>query len=140
MRERAPGRAWPRRVFLARTVKLGAALGLARGAWSCSAEEELPPAVDRLAALVTGTPGARLVGRSYLEQFPGQSGVRALAGAIVAERDAALLPERTLRGLVTSQVREDFSRDRTFRCRGWIFSETEGRLCALAVRRMASRR
>jgi hypothetical protein len=80
---------------------------------------------------------AREVGREYLKLAPEEDDrdalVQRLAGAGLRrwEAFAATDPAALLRA-VRARHTEDFAAERVVRLRGWMLSETEARLCALA--------
>jgi hypothetical protein len=81
---------------------------------------------------------AAVIGLEYLRRTPMEADVRQLTRLIcsrwqgrydkIAHADAARIKELLLR-----QQREDFEEGRIVNVRGWILSETEARLCALAA-------
>ena len=82
---------------------------------------------------------AASVGEEYLRLHPTEDDdaqlVRRLAGGREAEweRLAASDPA-AFRERVRARHRDDFAAGRTVALRGWVLSETEARLCALAAR------
>jgi hypothetical protein len=100
--------------------------------------ERSEPAV-RLANLLDGRESARAVGFAYLRTLPRPEAtalalVDALALALPGgHRALATAGKAELRELVAARTAADFGEDRTLRLRGWILSETEARLCALAA-------
>jgi hypothetical protein len=91
----------------------------------------------RLAGLLTHIESAKVVGAAYLQQRAHEADVRLLLDQITsspAAGDIALFggPDRQLHQLLDRMIREDFGADRVVNLRGWILSETEARLCALA--------
>jgi hypothetical protein len=81
---------------------------------------------------------ARAVGREYLELAPDEADadtvLERLAGPRLRQWEAwaASDPDRLVQAL-RLQHRGDFARERVVAVRGWVLSETEARLCALAV-------
>jgi hypothetical protein len=81
---------------------------------------------------------ATVIGLEYLRHTPMEADVRRLTNLIcsrwqgryddIAHADTARIKELLLR-----QQREDFEKGRTVNVQGWILSETEARLCALAA-------
>ncbi len=94
-----------------------------------------------LAGFFEDRKSAARVGEEYLRLYPteddGTRLVRRLAGGrrreVEWERLAASDPA-AFRESVRARHREDFAAGRTVSLRGWVVSETEARLCALAAR------
>jgi hypothetical protein len=134
------GDAVTRRRFLFVALGAGVPLGLAPlRTWNVVvAFERSEPAV-RLARLLTPRDGARAIGTEYLRTLPGPpASAAALADAIAlalpaGHRALATAGDAELRELLAEQSAADFGDGRTVRLRGWILSETEARLCALAA-------
>jgi hypothetical protein len=84
---------------------------------------------------------AATVGAAFLERFPDEDDptrlVRQLAGSASRQREweslAAADPE-TLHEALRAGHRADFAAGRIVLLRGWVLSQTEARLCALAAR------
>jgi hypothetical protein len=100
------------------------------------------PGRDRLAAKLDGffhdKDSARAVGREYLRIAPVEADTLKLTELICAgrpERYAELSYASTvkLRRMLLHQQREDFDKGRIVNVKGWILSQTEARLCALAT-------
>ena len=92
----------------------------------------------RLAHLFTHGASARHVGRAYLRQATGEQDVATLARRIEATlamdaRTLDRLDDASLRGLIERRVRQDFADERTRLVDGWMLSETEARLSAVAA-------
>jgi hypothetical protein len=90
-----------------------------------------------LVDLLSDPAGAAAVGREWLAQAPDEAGaarlVEALAGAQLAEwRQLAAGGADALRPLVRARHVEDFAAGKLASVRGWVLSQTEVRLCALA--------
>jgi hypothetical protein len=97
---------------------------------------------NRLASKLVGffrdKESARAVGREYLRIAPVEADTLKLTELICAGR-----PERyaelnnadmgKVRSILLHQQREDFNKGRIVNVQGWILSETEARLCALAT-------
>ena len=100
------------------------------------------PGLDPLASKLNGffhdKDSARVVGREYLRIVPAEADALKLAELICAGR-----PERyaelshasmvKVRRMLLHQQREDFDQGRIVNVKGWILSQTEARLCALAT-------
>jgi hypothetical protein len=128
-----------RRAFL-RGAGAASALGLAAPALlalfaGCGRES---PLARFLSGFFADPDGARAVGREYLEISPDEPDADAvlerLAGARRREWEAlaASDPERLVQAL-RHQHRDDFAHERVVAIRGWVLSETEARLCAMAA-------
>ncbi|HJZ47064.1 MAG TPA: hypothetical protein VKE41_07850 [Roseiflexaceae bacterium] len=92
----------------------------------------------RLAALLTHTESAKVIGAEYLQQYPQEADTRILLDQIAshpAAGDVGLLGaiDENLGQVLNRMVRQDFGADRVVELRGWILSRTEARLCALAT-------
>ena len=91
-----------------------------------------------LAGLFSHKRSAEVVGREYLRRAPAEADVRRLVHLIFPfpeEQHAKLAkagPER-LRSLILSQQRRDFELNRIVKVQGWMLSQAEARLCALAT-------
>jgi hypothetical protein len=110
------------------------ALGPLRPSWHLLVERRPPEA--RLAALVGG--GAPAIGSEFLRSRPDEAEpallVAALAEGVPGGATAiAGAGEWELRAILSARSTDDFAAGRTVMLRGWILSETEARLCALAV-------
>ena len=95
------------------------------------------PLASRLAQFFHNEESARVIGRRYLELSPSEARPERLMALIcrceenhtrLARADAG-----QLRTLLQDQQRADFTHGRTTTVDGWILSETEVRLCALAA-------
>jgi hypothetical protein len=81
---------------------------------------------------------AAAVGREYLRIAPVEADALKLIELICAgrqERYAELshISMRKVRSILLHRQREDFDKGRVVNVQGWILSETEARLCALAA-------
>jgi hypothetical protein len=85
------------------------------------------------------SPGsAAAVGRAYLGAYPDEADAARLALHLErALRAQGLEPRRApaprLRAALAEQSRADFAAGRTVRVEGWVLSQSEARLCALAA-------
>ncbi len=130
----------PRRLFLRLVVGLSA-LGLIRPAraWATLVERTAPePLASKLANAVIQKDSAAVVGREYLRRVPEEADVHRLVDWICAfhggEREDLLeAGQQELRERLRDQQRQDFENGRIVKLQGWILSETEVRLCALAA-------
>ncbi|MBW1683557.1 MAG: hypothetical protein JRS35_00690 [Deltaproteobacteria bacterium] len=127
-----------RRAFL-RGAGAATALGLAAPALlaffaGCGRES---PLARSLSGFFADPESARAVGREYLELSPDMPDAAAvlerLAGSRLREWEAlyASDPDRLAQSL-RLQHGSDFAHERVVAIRGWVLSETEARLCALA--------
>jgi len=128
-----------RRAFL-RGAGAATALGLAAPALlafvaGCGRESAL---ARSLSGFFAHPEGARAVGREYLElaldEPDANSLLERLAGPQLRQWEAlaASDPARLVQAL-RLQHRGDFAHERVVAIRGWVLSETEARLCALAA-------
>ena len=128
-----------RRAFL-RGAGAATALGLAAPALlaffaGCGRESAL---ARSLSGFFADPESARAVGREYLELTPDEPDadtvLERLAGAHLREWEAlaASDPDRLAQAL-RLQHESDFAHERVVAIRGWVLSETEARLCALAT-------
>jgi len=127
-----------RRAFLC-ALGAGAAAGgvapaLLAALAGCAREE---PLSDALAAFFADPEHARVVGRAFLEAHPEEGDADSLARRIAGgERDdwrARVADPPALAASVRARHRLDFEHGRVVRVHGWVLSETEARLCALAA-------
>jgi hypothetical protein len=128
-----------RRAFL-RGAGAATALGLAAPALlallaGCGRESALARSVS---GFFTDPESARAVGRQYLESSPDGPDADTVLDRLVGPRLrewealAASDPDRLVQEL-RLQHRSDFAHERVVAIRGWVLSETEVRLCALAA-------
>jgi hypothetical protein len=79
---------------------------------------------------------ARAVGLEYLRLRSVKTDAQELIKQICAswnEPQIAHATTETIKALLQNRQRDDFEKDRIVKVRGWILSETEARLCALAA-------
>lgn len=126
-----------RRTFLIAAAGLGVSLAWRSvGSWPFLPVSSSPS--QRLAGLLTHAESARVVGREYLRTIPAEG-----SRAVLTTRIAARLPggletvetasDRRLRELLLRATLADFEHERTVVLDGWVLSQTEARLCALAA-------
>ncbi|MEW5789882.1 MAG: hypothetical protein ACOY4L_07695 [Pseudomonadota bacterium] len=113
---------------------LGPRFGFEQG--STAANVECLPV--KLADFFTHRESARAVGRAYLHAMPTEADADRLAELIcmAAPADRATLARasrRELRSLLQARQRQDFAEGRTIEVQGWLLSQTEARLCAIAA-------
>lgn len=92
----------------------------------------------RLARLLSARDSARAIGREYLRSLPPAPNAGVLVQAIAAGLPGgygvlATAGDAELRTLLAELSSADFGEGRTVRLRGWVLSETEAKLCALAA-------
>ncbi len=129
-----------RRSFV-RSFLLTVVFSLIRPAFALSKLAELgtsQPLAGKLARFFVQKKNAGMVGLEYLRHVPEEADVDLLIDLICSfevecREEITKADIRRCRELLVRQVREDFEQDRTVNVRGWILSETEARLCALAA-------
>jgi hypothetical protein len=99
---------------------------------------ELDLLAMRLANFFAHKHSARIVGSEYLRCTPRETDIDLLVNLICAPwagryKELTSVDGGKLRELLTLQQRQDFEHGRIVNVQGWILSETEVRLCALAV-------
>jgi hypothetical protein len=101
-----------------------------------------PSAVDPLALSLAHfyihNKSAKIVGLEYLRCVPREANVRLLVDLICSSRkerrvELAKASKQKRRKMLLLQQRQDFEQGRIVMVQGWILSETEARLCALAA-------
>ena len=103
-----------------------------------------PAAVDhlarQLARLVPHPESARLIGAAYLAAKPQEAEVMTLIKFLCPDLNGSGLnarrqipPRARLRRQMAARRRDDYSEGRIVRLKGWIVTDTEARLCALAA-------
>ena len=88
----------------------------------------LPSPVRRLTGLLADVASARQVGQAYLQGTPGDADRDSLMAQLVARLQGDLSRET-----LVACCRADFADGRTVMVNGWMLSQTEARLCALAA-------
>lgn len=116
---------------------------LALGApWRAAPARTRVKTPDPLAWKLVGTfhnrHGARIVGLDYLRSAPEEANVNRLVDLICSFRagwrqQLQHADGQLLRKLLSLQQQHDFEHGRVIVLHGWIFSETEVRLCGLAA-------
>ncbi len=105
---------------------------------------EARPAADvsqalawRLSRFFVARQSAQVLGRRYLDRQPHEANLGLLTARIsrTAENYVRLASAdmEQLRALLSTQMRQDFEDNLTVSIDGWILSETEARLCAIAA-------
>ena len=90
----------------------------------------------RLLQLFRSPGSAAAIGRAYLQKSPQEADEPRLLRLICPPgRPWRTANTRQLRVLIAQQQAEDFKQGRLVRVDGWMLSETETRLCALAALR-----
>lgn len=92
----------------------------------------------KLANFYVDKKSAKIVGIEYLRSVPSEAKVDLLVDWICSFNEAqhaefATADKNRLKELLLLRQREDFEHERVVNVRGWILSETECRLCALAA-------
>jgi hypothetical protein len=92
----------------------------------------------KLAMFFVHKGSAAVIGREYLRNVPQEADERILVDLVCLfhgdrRSDFAKAKMYKLRKLLEHQQREEFESGRIVNVRGWILSETEARLCALAA-------
>ena len=134
-----------RRRFLAGAGR--AALGLTAGPLLLSQGACGPsdPLVEAMLRFYRDRGAAEAVGLHYLERFPKEDDetrlVRRMAGSRVrlSEWEALAADPPAVVAALRERHREDFAAGRIVVLRGWVLSQTEARLCALAARARSAR-
>lgn len=129
-----------RRTVLQGLVRYGT-IALARPVrtvWALVKESPRDPLAARLTSVFSHPASAAVVGWEYLRVVPREADAALLIDLISSRspsrRRAIDNPDATRRlELLLLRQQEDFERGRTVTVHGWILSETEGRLCALAA-------
>jgi hypothetical protein len=98
---------------------------------------------ERLAALFPHQSSARVIGRTYLQQYPPENNVRDLLTGIVAgpandrfsgrSDRLSTAADHELISTLQQQILQDYVEERVVKLQGWILSVTEARLCALTA-------
>jgi len=102
-------------------------------------ESRVPgPLGSKLAKFFINRESATIVGREYLRRAPREADVRLLVDLICSSEkgrraELAKADMEKLRELLLQQQRQDFEEGRIVNVQGWILSETEARLCAVAA-------
>jgi hypothetical protein len=96
-----------------------------------------PAAAERLLAALRAGPEAEAVGRVYLALRPAERSrallVTRLCTGAIADALAAGAADSGLRQALRENVHADLCHGRVASLRGWALTETECRVCALAV-------
>lgn len=129
-----------RRIFLRIVLGLSA-LGLTGPARALAklGESGAPdPLALKLAKFFIHKDSAAVVGREYLRSVPGEEDARLLVDLICSGQAAGRAnlvgaDLKELREWLRHQQCQDFEHGRIVKVQGWILSETEARLCALAA-------
>jgi hypothetical protein len=126
-----------RRDMLRHLTYGGLTISLPASALARPAGDVSPPLASRLARLFPNGKSARAIGRRYLDLAPSEARPERLTALICrSEENYARLARADtgqLRSILLGQQRADFARGRTIMIDGWILSETEVRLCAVAA-------
>jgi hypothetical protein len=129
-----------RRTFLRSFFYLGSLQFLEIG-WNLDkrgASGDTKALVSKLANFYVDKKSARIVGREYLRSVPAEAKTDFLVDLICSfdrtqRTEFAQAEKYKLQELLLMRQRRDFEHERVVNVRGWILSETECRLCALAA-------
>jgi hypothetical protein len=88
--------------------------------------------------MFTSTASAIVLGRLYLDRYPHENSLHALASHLPLQaRNEGFSGHDTeidtIHELIRSQIRRDFESGNCVRIDGWVLSRTEARLCAMAT-------
>jgi hypothetical protein len=127
-----------RRQLLAMLLWVGP-LGAAWRARSASTSDRsrYPEAMaKRLMGAFASSPGAKEVGAEYLQAAPDEASVGLLISLITATNHDindpfSAMSQRGTEEFLYGRIGEDFATHDVIVLRGWLFSRTEARLCAL---------
>jgi hypothetical protein len=113
-------------------------VGFLQLAWPFRYTGEARSLAKKLANFHVDKGSAKIVGLAYLRSVPSEAKVDILIDLIssldVAQRaELAHADEDELKEILLRHQRQDFEHERVVNIRGWILSETECRLCALAA-------
>ncbi len=128
-----------RRRFLQRLVLSGFAIALPSGTTFAFGQARDPSELlaSRLSWFFVNRQSAQVVGRRYLALAPDEANVNRLTELIARTPENYVRLANTdigeLRALLSVQQRQDFEQNLTASIDGWILSETEARLCAIAA-------
>ena len=129
-----------RRAFLRGLLSLSAVIFLlpARALAALQRPQSKESQASSLLRFFRNQQSARVIGREVLRCVPAEADLERLVDLISSSRPErrARLAKATaseLRVLLRRQQLDDFECGRTVRVRGWVLSQTEARLCALAA-------
>ncbi len=128
-----------RRVLTAVTCFALAPLGVFLGRYSVGTGQSRRDAVtDNLAQVLSNRTSVVRVGAAYLGTAPEDADPSIMIERMRRHGDALVRALETgspgqVRRLVARDVREDFAQARIVKVDGWLLSQTEARLCALAL-------
>ena len=129
-----------RRNFLRTLVALCALVLLhpARALAKCRAPRTHDSLTTSLATFFSHKESAKFIGLEYLRHVPEEADVQRLVGLLCSgqgDRQSEFIHATPgkLRELLLLQQRQDFKHGRIANVKGWILSETEVRLCAMAA-------
>ena len=115
---------------------LGSGLAGAGAVWGWHARTKARSVKD-LADWLAESVEARELGYAYLDRYPSEASIDMLTDALSAT--VQLMPFRVsasgVQRAVRTRTRQDFEQGRIVTLDGWLFSQTELRLCALAALR-----
>jgi len=126
-----------RRDILRKLTYGGLIIALPTSALARSAGNLSPSLATLLGQFFSNKESARVVGQRYLGFTPNEANLERLMAMIFHSKENyarfANADAEQLRAMLSDQQRADFAHGRTIMIDGWILSETEVRLCALAA-------
>jgi hypothetical protein len=101
--------------------------------------------ISHLTSVYRHRESAEIIGWQYLQSTATEKNVETLIDLVcstqsLGRREFLDMDKDRLRAVFASQQRDDFANNRTVKVQGWILSETEVRLCALAALTASSSR
>jgi hypothetical protein len=90
----------------------------------------------QLARMFQHPDSVKVIGREYLRSWPEEANTEFLTQHIFSCKPDELLGYgalEPLREMISAQILRDFERHQVLAVRGWLFAQTELRLCALAA-------
>jgi len=94
-----------------------------------------PFAQPQILSLITTRRNIKVLGRTYMERFPGESNYNVLFNLLSGKQlNSKLMHEsdtRLIRSKLNARIVDDFHNERTLILNGWVLSVTEARQCAL---------
>ena len=126
-----------RRTFLSGLVYLSSC-SFMQLVWPLCRTGEIGSLAAKLASFYVDKESAKIVGLEYLRSVPAEAKVAFLVDLICSvdrakHAELAQADKHKLKELLVLRQRQDFEHERVINVRGWILSETECRLCALAA-------
>ena len=126
-----------RRNMLRQLTCGGLVMALPASALALAAGDASPSLASRLRQFFSNRESARTIGRQYLALRPDEASLGQLTTLICRTPEFCARLENAdseqLRRFLSEQQRSDFEHDRIVSINGWLLSETETRLCAIAT-------